>query len=188
MPALWTGTRGVGWLGVGATWGCAEHLRSGGSRKPLTARMSLLVDCPPTPIPLQPMQIVSSVTAMASAYLWMPKRPHEMGILQVGSSLPFCCCCCKCVVEAAAQACRMEATCMRMCPHVVSQVGVAFPWYRLPCGCAPPCTQAWLAEFAWTEGDIPRKRAERASSLPPESFEHFCIDWWVGLVVTAGKV
>jgi hypothetical protein len=64
-----------------------------------------------------PMQIVASVTAMASCYMWMPKRPHEMGILQ-----------------------------------------------------------AWLAEFAWTESDIPRKRAERASSLPPESFEHFCID------------
>lgn len=31
----------------------------------------------------QPMQIVSSVTAMASCYMWMPKRPHEMGILQV---------------------------------------------------------------------------------------------------------
>lgn len=43
----------------------------------------------------------------------------------------------------------------------------------------PIASQAWLAEFAWTEGDIPRKRSERASSLPPESFEHFCIDWWV---------
>ncbi|KAI7844547.1 hypothetical protein COHA_001905 [Chlorella ohadii] len=61
--------------------------------------------------------LVASVTAMASGYMWMPKRPHEMGILQ-----------------------------------------------------------AWLAEFAWTEGDIPRKRSERASSLPLESFEHFCID------------
>lgn len=38
---------------------------------------------PSTATAPQPMQIVSSVTAMASCYMWMPKRPHEMGILQV---------------------------------------------------------------------------------------------------------
>jgi hypothetical protein len=27
----------------------------------------------------------------------------------------------------------------------------------------------WLQEFAWTEADLPRKREERASSLPPEA-------------------
>lgn len=29
--------------------------------------------------------------------------------------------------------------------------------------------RVWLQEFAWTEADIPRKRRERASSLPPDS-------------------
>ena len=38
------------------------------------------------------------------------------------------------------------------------------------------CLQDWLQEFAWTEKDVPRKRQERASSLPPGSYEHFCMD------------
>ena len=36
--------------------------------------------------------------------------------------------------------------------------------------------QVWLQEFAWTEKDVPRKRQERSSSLPKESYEHFCMD------------
>lgn len=36
--------------------------------------------------------------------------------------------------------------------------------------------QVWLQEFAWTEADIPRKRSERISSLPDDSFEGFCMD------------
>jgi hypothetical protein len=36
--------------------------------------------------------------------------------------------------------------------------------------------QVWLQEFAWTEADIPRKRSERVSSLPDDSFEGFCMD------------
>ncbi len=31
--------------------------------------------------------------------------------------------------------------------------------------------QVWLQEFAWTEKDVPRKRQERASSLPQDSTE-----------------
>lgn len=34
----------------------------------------------------------------------------------------------------------------------------------------------WLQEFAWTERDVQRKRTERSSSLPDESFEGFCMD------------
>lgn len=46
---------------------------------------------PSTATAPQPMQIVSSVTAIASCYMWMPKRPHEMGILQVrGRAGSFC--------------------------------------------------------------------------------------------------
>ncbi|KAL4431079.1 hypothetical protein ABPG75_006335 [Micractinium tetrahymenae] len=55
-----------------------------------------------------PMQVVMTVTAIANAFMYMPKRPLESGILQV-----------------------------------------------------------WLQEFAWTEGDVPRKLEERASSLDP---------------------
>ena len=33
------------------------------------------------------------------------------------------------------------------------------------------CLQDWLQEFAWTEKDVPRKRQERASSLPQDSTE-----------------
>ena len=33
--------------------------------------------------------------------------------------------------------------------------------------------QVWLQEFAWTEEDVPRKRAERVSLLPKESLEGF---------------
>jgi Lipase (class 3) len=36
--------------------------------------------------------------------------------------------------------------------------------------------QVWLQEFAWTEDDIPRKRSDRISSLPDDSFEGFCMD------------
>ena len=36
--------------------------------------------------------------------------------------------------------------------------------------------QVWLQEFAWTEAEVARKRSERASSLPPESYEGFCLD------------
>ncbi|PSC73217.1 DEAD-box ATP-dependent RNA helicase 50 isoform A [Micractinium conductrix] len=36
--------------------------------------------------------------------------------------------------------------------------------------------QVWLQEFAWTEADGPRKHSERSSSLPPESYEGFCLD------------
>lgn len=36
--------------------------------------------------------------------------------------------------------------------------------------------EVWLQEFSWTEDDIPRKRAERVSSLPEDSFENFCMD------------
>lgn len=69
--------------------------------------------------------------------------------------------------------------------------GALFVFSTSPCTLREPAhfivihPQAWLAEFAWTEADIPRKRAERASSLPPESFEHFCIDWWVPLRTAA---
>jgi hypothetical protein len=34
----------------------------------------------------------------------------------------------------------------------------------------------WLQEFAWLERDVPRKREERLSSLPPESYEGFCLE------------
>eukprot|EP00887_Chlorella_sp_A99_P005583 scaffold1.g5583.t1 len=33
-----------------------------------------------------------------------------------------------------------------------------------------------ILQFAWTERDVPRKREERSSSLPPESLESFCMD------------
>lgn len=36
--------------------------------------------------------------------------------------------------------------------------------------------QVWLQEFAWLEKDVERKRCERVSSLPPDSFEGFCMD------------
>ena len=36
--------------------------------------------------------------------------------------------------------------------------------------------QVWLQEFAWTERDVERKKEERVSSLPEESFENFCMD------------
>lgn len=36
--------------------------------------------------------------------------------------------------------------------------------------------QVWLQEFAWSERDIERKRCERSSSLPQDSFEGFCMD------------
>ncbi|EFN59469.1 hypothetical protein CHLNCDRAFT_138062 [Chlorella variabilis] len=64
-----------------------------------------------------PMQVVMTATAIANAYMTMPKRPHQTGILQV-----------------------------------------------------------WLQEFAWLERDIPRKKEERASSLPPDSYENFCLE------------
>ena len=42
---------------------------------------------------------------------------------------------------------------------------------------APPSLlQVWLQEFAWLERDIPRKKEERASSLPPDSYENFCLE------------
>lgn len=36
--------------------------------------------------------------------------------------------------------------------------------------------QVWLQEFAWAERDVPRKRVERVSSLPEDSFVGFCMD------------
>lgn len=66
---------------------------------------------------LLPMQVVMSAVACAYGYAYMPKRPADLGILQV-----------------------------------------------------------WLQEFSWTEKDVPRKRAERTSSLPPESSTSFCMD------------
>ena len=43
-------------------------------------------------------------------------------------------------------------------------------------GGAMAAAQVWLQEFAWTEKDVQRKRQERSSSLPKESYEHFCMD------------
>ncbi|GAB4817725.1 hypothetical protein N2152v2_004771 [Parachlorella kessleri] len=64
-----------------------------------------------------PMQFVMTCIAISGAFMVMPKKPGEMGILEV-----------------------------------------------------------WLQEFAWTEKDVQRKRQERSSSLPKESYEHFCMD------------
>ena len=35
-----------------------------------------------------PMQVVMTATAIANAYMTMPKRPHQTGILQVGPLRP----------------------------------------------------------------------------------------------------
>lgn len=66
--------------------------------------------------PALPVQVMAA-TAIANAYICMPKRPRDAGVLQV-----------------------------------------------------------WLQEFAWLERDVPAKKEERASSLPPDSYEGFCLD------------
>ncbi|KAL4421963.1 hypothetical protein ABPG77_010986, partial [Micractinium sp. CCAP 211/92] len=67
-----------------------------------------------------PMQVVMTITAIANAYMSMPKRPLEASIPQARQSRQFV---------------------------------------------------VWLQEFAWTEADVPRKLAERASTVDPGSLQ-----------------
>ena len=95
------------------------------------------------------MQLVMSASQMAYCFIFMPKRPNDMALLQVG------------VLRRG----RGRSVLLPAAP----------PSPAPPSGsvCA---SQVWLQEFAWTERDVQRKRAERSSSLPPDSFESFCMD------------
>lgn len=63
-----------------------------------------------------------------------------------------------------------------------AQCPAALPPCQRPCRCMPKrphemgILTSWLQEFAWTEAEVARKREERSSSLPQDSFENFCLD------------
>ena len=106
---------------------------------------------------------VMTTTAIVNAYIATPRRPHEMGVLEVRTAL-------RCTAHS--HSCLPACTAWVASPHLRPPAAPNRARLPLPL----PTPQVWLQEFAWTEADIPRKRAERGSSLPRESFESFCID------------
>ena len=106
-----------------------------------------------------------SLTVLANAFLMTPKRPQDSGILQVWHA------CAQHALHAMVARGgslallpqqQEEAPCLASC-HAYLPSNTLLPPSPLP---SLPL-QVWLQEFAWTEADLPRKRAERASSLPP---------------------